>query len=159
MMFPIFSLNLGNFELIGFTGLGIGAYGVEALLNQDLYDFTYTLPEKVFTNHASFNAALSFGDAGYTKLFVELGLLGTVLFALFHVKIFLLSLYNLLHINRVSHYTTGMSILMAFWITIFLKNHTILSNSWLNLLFFTALGFILSEYTEKRSLNRGISGK
>ena len=90
-MFPIFSLNLGNFELVGFTGLGIGVYGVEALLNQDIYDFTHTVPEKVFTTHASFNA-LSFGDSGYTKLFVELGLLGTVLFALSRQDIFVVAL-------------------------------------------------------------------
>ena len=121
MFFPVF-----YWDSPVFYGFGAGTFGQEARLSGSLYDFTEQYVAQNFSNLDFFGNAYNWNDSGFTKILVEYGLVGLVLFSL--LVLVGLSSTMVMYCKYRHQYFIRSAIAAVVMLVIFLKTHAFFSH-------------------------------
>lgn len=136
--FPIFAINTDYSELL--FGVGAARYGQEAQLIPELYEHNESILNSLVSNNVTFFAEnLTFVDSGLTKIIIEFGIIGILVWMLpllFLVRVVLPALFG----NRVRVTSFALAYMLLAWYIYFLKSHSILSDLFMSALFYLLLG-------------------
>jgi hypothetical protein len=150
MLFPFLKINFDS-ELL-FTGIGLGRYGAESLLDPSISQLSKMYLHSMLYKYEFFNNALGFDDSGLTKIYIELGIIGLVAY----LSLLLSAIYVALRSMRgnVSHLSFALSYYVLVYIVLGLKAHQFISNIFMTSLFYFSLGYLIFNWSITRS--RGV---
>jgi hypothetical protein len=137
-LFPLMDMKTSNSNL--FFGIGPGKFGQEARLDQDIYrKYEFISLQFYNSNH---NTTMGFNtDAGLSKIFIELGLLGIFILSVCFLPILLKSVMVIFSNNRNS-IKFCLSLYIIIWIALFTKSHPVISDIFLTSFLYFSVGFI-----------------
>lgn len=152
MLMPIFLIDFTN-ELFYF-GLGASRYGIETKLIPGLREVVDPLVHQVAPDYVSAAFGLvTFVDSGAFKLIIDFGYTGAVI-AFTMISIVLFPFISSFFSRRSSTLMFGFSFLAFFWVILFLKAHSMISDVIMASLFYTLLGLSSAVRShEKKNTN------
>ncbi|WP_390614485.1 hypothetical protein [Maricurvus nonylphenolicus] len=150
MMAPVFHVNESN-DAIWF-GLGVGKYGQESLLDDEVYRSTYGVDRDFFNDLDFFSRVYSFADGGMAKLIIELGVFTTIYILVLCGCVLLLCL-NVAIISASKKDGVGLafSLIPVLWLVLFLKAHVTMSDIINSVIVFFSIGVLWQKYHVRNS--------
>lgn len=147
--FRNFSVHKSIWNLL--FGKGVGTFGGMATSSFKLN------VEKEDLSNTGHDMKVYSGDAGISKIILELGLIGTAIFITFYSSLILNLFKKLLVTSHFDEYPLLVSIFsfVIVWLILFFKAHTVLSDSMMSFAFWFYIGIFYSVYrqTQYRSIN------
>jgi hypothetical protein len=150
--FPFFAINTDHSELL--FGVGAARYGQEAQLIPELYERNESILNSLLSNNVIFFAEnLTFVDSGLTKIAIEFGIIGILVWLLpllFLVRVVVPALFG----DRVRVTSFALAYMLLSWYIYFLKSHSILSDLFMSALFYLLLGGFIFYMKLKSGMNQ-----
>jgi len=148
MFFPNLFLNFDNENLL--FGLGTGKYGQASLLNENLNQIIRVMHKVFFNIPTSCQNSITFSDAGLSKITIELGFVGMLIYIFFLISIIRIALKNIFNKYETDNLNLLLSLYIITWVIFFLKAHPVSSDIFMTYFLFFSIGYI--SYIERRIL-------
>jgi hypothetical protein len=136
--FPLIAINTNYSDLI--FGIGAARYGQEAQFVPELYELNEVILSSLLSSDVAFFAEnLTFVDSGLTKIIIEFGIIG-ILVWMFPLMFLLRVVVPALFGDRVRVTSFALAYMLLAWYIFFLKAHAFLSDLFMSALFYFLLG-------------------
>ena len=151
MLMPLFLIDFTNEIFV--LGLGASRYGIETKVIPELREEVEPIVQQQLAPDFVSNVfgTVTFLDSGVFKLIVEFGYTGVIIFLIMLSLVSFPFFTALFARNRSSLYL-GASFLAFFWVILFMKAHSMISDIVLSSFFYMILGFLSAgRYHEKKN--------
>jgi len=149
---PLFAINTDPRVLL--SGIGAARYGQESQLVPELRANVEGMTDSLFGSDLVIGSeALAFSDSGLTKIIIELGIGGLLVWMLLLFFMFYRVLPAILG-NHRSVFQYSLAYMLFAWLVFFLKAHPVLSDFLMSSLFYLLLGGFVFAYKTNNSKRR-----
>ncbi len=156
MALPFLVLRSDNPHVL--FGVGLGSFGQESAFS------SFIRQKQLITTFFNQNPSRPIADSGYTKLLIEVGVIGTATFSLFFAVCLYYSLTMIFKAAiHKDHLLFSVAALPILWFMVFLKGHPTISDIGVSFMLFLSVGFILAKKEEyavafRRGIDPELSG-
>lgn len=142
-MFPIAHLRFDSPDV--WLGNGIGSLGQEAAVSGSSDQW------RLITHYFGGNYAIGIADAGFTKVVIDTGLIGALIFFSFILIVDLLSITTVIQGARNKDlYAFSISLFPILWTISFLKGHPTIADLGVSSMFYLSVAFVLWKTTKQQ---------